>query len=160
MAISNDVKFSMDHMCPVAATAALGTALQTAQNDIVTAQTAVNAVEAKVLVAAAVAADEAANARRLTVTLTDADGNALTAAANFWLELVSAGDASFAFADGGKGSVVFNNSGADKCLFATDATGVAEVSVGDTAAETVVVAIGSGPGTKPIVGTTISLAFT
>lgn len=175
MAISEDVKYKLNHMCPVAAEMTLGTALQTAQTSLATgdparrrrtrsrgctAEADVVALEAKVLVASVTAAAEAANARVITVTLKDAAGNALTAAADFWLELISAGDASFAFADGGKGAIVFNNTGADKCLFRTDATGVAEVSVGDTAAETVLVGIGSGVGTNPIVGTSISLAFT
>lgn len=62
MAISNETKYSMDHMCPVAAQAALGTMVQDTQNrlDAIEAGTSLNFAEAGDMAAAGVAAANAA----------------------------------------------------------------------------------------------------
>jgi hypothetical protein len=109
-------------------------------------------------VASATLGAEALNARKLTVKITDLlDSPA--GAQDFWVELISAADASFAFSDGGKGSVVYDNTTAKKLLFKTDTAGVAEITITDTAVETVVLAIGGGPGSKVASGRSISVAF-
>lgn len=101
----------------------------------------------------ATAGAEAADVIKVTFTSTKA------AAQKFWVELVSAADASYALADGGAGSIDFDNTTTKRTLVVTNASGVAEVDVTDTATETISIAFGSGPGTGPLVGGTQTLSF-
>lgn len=94
----------------------------------------------------------------VSVQAKDINGNNITTAARFWLELASAADASYAVA-ATTGTVVYNNTTLKRTLIETNASGLAVVEVTDTAAETIALAIGSGPGCPHISGESIELTF-
>jgi hypothetical protein len=122
---------------------AVGTAALAA--GAVTAAKLADAIADALVVFTVAAAAEAAHKRILTIQAKDVQGNNLAVATQFWLELVSAADASYAVSDDGAGSITFNNATSKRTLIITDATGLAEVGITDTAAETIKVAIGGGP---------------
>lgn len=112
----------------------------------VTAAKLADAVADALVVFTASAAVEAAHKRVLTIQAKDVQGNNLAVATQFWIELVSAADASYAVSDDGAGSITFDNTTTKRTLCITDATGLAEIGITDTAAQTIKVAIGGGPG--------------
>jgi hypothetical protein len=127
----------------------------------VTAAMLANAVADALVVLTVTQAAEAGNKIVLSVQLKDLQGNNLASTQGFWIEVFSptTPDASLAFSDEGAGSVQSSDLGAPRVLCLTDGTGLAEIGVTDTAAETIKLALGAGPGTPFIQGTTINLVF-
>jgi hypothetical protein len=102
---------------------------------------------------------EAAHKRLLTIQMKDLQGNNLAVATKFWLCRISAADASYVVSDEGAGSITYDDTVVDRTLCVTDATGLAQIGITDTAAETVTVAIGSGPGTPFMQGVVQACIF-
>lgn len=119
----------------------------TIANGAVSAAKLADAVADALVVATATQGAEAGDKIILSVQMKDVQGNNLAVATNFWIEPVSAVDVSYALSDDGAGSIVYFNTGSNRAMCTTDATGLAEIGVTDTAAQTIKLAIGGGPGT-------------
>lgn len=155
MKFTKEVLFAGD--VTVSGTLTPGGGTTPADSSVTTAKLA-NALADRLIAVTVTAAAEADNKRVLSIQAKDVQGNNLAAATRFWLQALSAADASFAFSDDGAGSIVIEDE--TTALIVTDSTGLAEIGITDTAAETVVVGIGAGPGTGFVEGTTVSLEFT